>query len=188
MSSVVAGPDIASELAGIAGGQHVIHDAGQLAAYAIDEIAPAAVVMPGSAEEVAAVLRLANERGWSVVPAGGMTQQAAGAKLERVDVVLWTKRLSQVLHYDPADLTVGFGAGTTLAEADALLAEHGQMLPLDPALPQQATIGGVLATAGQGPLKHGYGGARDYCIGMRFVSGDGVVGKGGGRVVKNVAG
>ena len=55
-------------------------------------------------------------------------------------------------------------------------------------MPEQATIGGMLATGMTGPLRHGYGGLRDYCIGVRFVTGDGRKGKGGGRVVKNVAG
>ena len=49
-------------------------------------------------------------------------------------------------------------------------------------------LGGVLATASHGPLRHGYGALRDFCIGIRFVTGDGRRAKGGGRVVKNVAG
>jgi glycolate oxidase FAD binding subunit len=55
-------------------------------------------------------------------------------------------------------------------------------------LPERATVGGILATASHGPLRHGYGALRDFCIGIRFVTGDGRRAKGGGRVVKNVAG
>ena len=58
----------------------------------------------------------------------------------------------------------------------------------DPALPESCTVGGLLATGINGPHRHGYGGLRDYCIGVRFVTGDGRKAKGGGRVVKNVAG
>ena len=58
----------------------------------------------------------------------------------------------------------------------------------DPPLPERATVGGMLATASHGPLRHGYGALRDFCIGIRFVTGDGRRAKGGGRVVKNVAG
>ena len=179
---------IANELAAIAGEAHVCADPAMLAAVAIDGVAPAAAVSPGSDEDVAAVLRLANERRWMVVPAGGFTQQAMGAVPERVDVVLRTERLTKMLHYDPADLTVGVGAGMTVAELDSLLASRGQMLPVDPQQPHRATIGGILATAASGPLRHGYGTIRDYCIGIRFVTGDGLIAKGGGRVVKNVAG
>jgi glycolate oxidase FAD binding subunit len=179
---------IAAELSAIAGEQHVFADAPRVQAFAIDEVTPSAVVSPGSDEEVAAVLRLASERNWVIVPAGGFTQQKMGATPERVDVVLRTDRLSQVMHYDPADLTLGVGAGMTVAEVDSLLATRGQMLPIDPAQPHRATIGGILATAANGPLRHGFGGVRDYCIGIRFVTGDGLIAKGGGRVVKNVAG
>src|SRR5205814_1536605 len=51
-----------------------------------------------------------------------------------------------------------------------------------------ATIGGVLATNAHGPMKMGFGGVRDYCLGIHFVTGDGKIAKGGGKVVKNVAG
>ena len=179
---------ITSELASIAGDANVCADPAKLAAFGVDGVEPAASISPGSDEEVAAVLRLANERGWNVVPAGGFTQQTMGATPERIDVVLRTDRLSKVLHYDPADLTLGVGAGMTIAELDSLLSARGQMLPVDPAQPHRATIGGVLATAAHGSLRHGYGTIRDYCIGVRFVTGDGLIAKGGGRVVKNVAG
>jgi glycolate oxidase FAD binding subunit len=69
-----------------------------------------------------------------------------------------------------------------------MLAPNGLMCAADPPSPDLATIGGVLAAATQGPLRHGYGSVRDFCIGVRFVTGDGRIGKGGGRVVKNVAG
>ena len=54
--------------------------------------------------------------------------------------------------------------------------------------PSASTVGGLLAAAKHGPLRQGYGAVRDFCIGIRFVTGDGRKAKGGGRVVKNVAG
>src|SRR5206468_5459380 len=107
---------------------------------------------------------------------------------ERVDIVLSAARLNGVEHYDPGDLTLGVAAGTTLAQLDAVLAANVQFLPIDAMLPERATIGGVLATAANGPLKHGYGSVRDFCIGVSFVTAEGRIAKGGGRVVKNVAG
>jgi glycolate oxidase FAD binding subunit len=155
---------------------------------AVDGVAPACTVTPGSEEEVAAVLRLASERGLAVVPAGGGTKLHIGNVPARVDIVLRTSRLTEVEHFDPGDLTLGIGAGQTLAAVDALLAGHKLLLPLDPPQAPAATVGGVMATAGHGPLRHAYGGVRDFCIGVRFVSGDGKAARGGGRVVKNVAG
>jgi len=143
-------------------------------------------VSPASAEEVAAVLALANERQLTVGPAGGSTERSA-AELH-VDLLLHLNRLTGVEHYDHADLTVGVGAGTTIAQLSAMVNADNLMFASDPALPGRCTIGGLLATAAHGPLRHGYGGVRDFCIGVRFVTGDGKRAKGGGRVVKNVAG
>jgi len=93
-----------------------------------------------------------------------------------------------VLHFDPGDLTIGVEAGCRLGDLQKSVAENGLLLPLDSAKAQQATIGGLLATASFGPLKHGFGGVREYCIGVSFVTGDARIAKAGGRVVKNVAG
>jgi glycolate oxidase FAD binding subunit len=64
--------------------------------------------------------------------------------------------------------------------------EHRQLLPIDSAA--GSTIGGAVAAAESGPLRTGFGGLRDFCIGISFTTADGLGGRGGGRVVKNVAG
>jgi glycolate oxidase FAD binding subunit len=151
-------------------------------------VAPAAAVAPASAEEIAGVLRFANQHGLSVVPAGGFTQQQAGNLPPQVDVLLYTSRLTEMEHYDVADLTVGIGAGCTVAQLSNMVGADGLLFAGDAALPERSTVGGLLATGMAGPLRHGYGGLRDYCIGIKFVTGDGRKAKGGGRVVKNVAG
>jgi glycolate oxidase FAD binding subunit len=143
-------------------------------------------VSPATAEEVAAVLALANQHRLSVGSAGGWTEH--GAAESGIDIVLHLNRLIQVKHYDHADLTVGVGAGTTVAQLNAMVSADQLLFACDPPLPERATVGGILATASHGPLRHGYGALRDYCIGVRFVTGDGRRAKGGGRVVKNVAG
>jgi len=154
----------------------------------INGVLPAMVVAPGSAEQVAAILQLANERGLVVSPAGGCTQQDIGAVPERVDILLRTTRMNTIEHYDPGDLTVGVHAGMTFAQVQQRLAEHQQWLPFDAPNLARTTIGGLLATGAAGPLKTAFGGMRDFCIGIQFATADGKVAKGGGRVVKNVAG
>ncbi len=84
----------------------------------------------------------------------------------------------------PGDLTVGVGAGCTVAQLSSMVGANGLLFGADPASPERCTIGGLLATGMTGPLRHGYGGLRDYCIGIRFVTGDGRIAKGGGRVVR----
>ncbi|MBZ5568517.1 MAG: FAD-binding oxidoreductase [Acidobacteriia bacterium] len=185
---MVAAAGLARELAAIAGEQHATEDPARTAAFAIDEVVPRAAVEPGSVEEVAAVLKYAHARKLVVVPAGGCTHQHTGGIPERIDILLRTERLKAVEHYDPGDLMIGVGAGTTLAEVERKIGPHQQMLPLETSQPEKSTIGGALATAAHGPLKHLYGGLRDFCTGVRFVTADGKIAKAGAKVVKNVAG
>jgi glycolate oxidase FAD binding subunit len=176
------------ELRDICGAGNVIDDPALLQGKAISGVVPAVALSPVSPETVAEVLRFANEHGLSVVPAGGFTQQRAGNVPEAIDVLLDTSALRDIEHYDAADLTIGLGAGWTIAQLADKVAKDGLLFAGDAALPERATVGGLLATGLAGPLRQGYGGLRDYCIGIRFVTGDGRKGKGGGRVVKNVAG
>jgi glycolate oxidase FAD binding subunit len=96
--------------------------------------------------------------------------------------------LSGITEYSPDDFTMTVGAGTTLAEIDAAARAHGQWLPLDPAGDGTGSIGATVATASAGPLATGFGRPRDHLLGIEFVNGRGAVIKGGGRVMKNVAG
>lgn len=183
MTNVATASSLQADLAAIVGDAHVQHE--QLE---INGVVPGLSVTPASAEEIAAVLRMANERELVVAPAGAFTKQQAGGIPERIDVLLRTTRLNRIKHYDPGDLTIGIGAGLPLAEMQKALAEHRQWIPYDPPHQKAATMGGLLACASFGPLKSGSGGLRDFCIGIQFVTAEGTVAKAGGNVVKNVAG
>ena len=154
--------------------------------------APAEVATPAGESEAAEILRECSRFKTAVVPCGSGLHQHIRLAPQPPFVALKSERLTQVEYYDPGDLTIGVGAGMTLRELDALVKPHGQWLPVlafpDRASGGNATIGGLLATAMHGPLKHAFGGVREFCIGVRFVTGDGMRAKGGGRVVKNVAG
>ena len=188
MSATTTASRLVPELRAICGAEYVVEDPAELQQRAILGVAPTVAVAPGSGDEIAAIVRFANEDGLTVVPAGGFTQQDTGRQPGQVDVLLCTSRLTEVEHYDPGDLTVGVGAGSTVAGLTARVAADKLFFAGDPTLPERATVGGLLATGLYGPHRHGYGGLRDYCIGIRFVTGDGRKAKGGGRVVKNVAG
>ena len=95
---------------------------------------------------------------------------------------------SGVVSYVPGDLTLTVRAGTPLSEIERVTQEHGQWLPLDPYGSAEGTIGATLATASAGPLASGFGLPRDLLLGLEFVNGRGDVIRGGGKVVKNVAG
>jgi glycolate oxidase FAD binding subunit len=93
-----------------------------------------------------------------------------------------------VVEYTPGDLTCTVRAGTTLAEIDRATRGEGQWLALDPFGPAEGTIGATVATSSAGPLAGFFGAPRDNVLGLEFVTGGGLVARGGGRVVKNVAG
>ncbi len=129
---------------------------------------------------------------WSVHEAAEAIGRAA-AEGKRVsiqkeggDLVVSTSRLDQVLEHEAGDLTAIVEAGVRLRDLNAQLAEHGQMLALDP--PGNPTIGACVAANLSGPRRHRYGTARDLVIGLTVVLADGTVASSGGKVVKNVAG
>ncbi len=177
-----------SRLREIAGALHVVEDPAQLAAYEIDGIRPGAAVAPASVDELAEIVRFAAAERLALVPCGGRTKLGMGMPPTRFDIALSTARLNGVLAYDPADLTLGVEAGIGVAALNAQLAEKGQMLPLLVGSYDGVTIGGIIATNSSSPLRHSFGGPRDYVLGMEFVTGKGVPTKSGGRVVKSVAG
>jgi glycolate oxidase FAD binding subunit len=93
-----------------------------------------------------------------------------------------------VVDYVPGDLTITARAGISLAALDAVTRAEGQCTALDPFGSGSGTLGATLATASWGPLAHAFGTPRDNVLGVEIVTGDGAVARGGGRVVKNVAG
>jgi glycolate oxidase FAD binding subunit len=142
---------------------------------------------PDSPEEAAALLRSLGEEGRPVRPRGGGTKPW-GPPVEAVDVE--TGGLNRILEHNVGDFTAIVQAGVPMAEAQAEFARHGQMLALDPALGAApgATVGGIMATADSGPMRHRYGGMRDLVVGTTVALSDGTVATSGGKVIKNVAG
>lgn len=151
-------------------------------------VRPQLVVEPGNEEEVAAVLALADKEGLRVLIRGGGIQLALGSPPTGADILLSTARLNQIIEHVPQDLTVTVEAGLRLTTLQETLSKANQWLALDPDLDPAATIGGIIATNATGPRRLRYGGVRDQIIGVRVVLADGTIAKGGGKVVKNVAG
>jgi glycolate oxidase FAD binding subunit len=157
-------------------------------ADAIAGVRPLVVVEPENEEAVSALLAFADAEGLKVVIRGGGTQLGLGAPPTGADILLSMRGMARLVEHEAGDMTATAEAGMTLADFQAALGKAGQWLALDPALPAQATIGGIVATAASGAHRLRYGGVRDQIIGVRIVRADGVIAKGGGKVVKNVAG
>jgi glycolate oxidase FAD binding subunit len=154
----------------------------------VDGVVAPDVVVPGDAQETAAALAEAAALGRAVTPVGGGTALNLGNPPERIDRVLSTERLAGIIDYEPTDLVLSVGAGARFGDVQAVLAEHGQRLPLDPPGGADATIGGLIATSRWGPLRYSAGTLRDLLIGIAVAHPSGTVSKAGGMVVKNVSG
>jgi len=168
----------------IVGSDHVTEEP----VFRIDGLCPTLLARPGSAEEVAACVKVCSESDAAVVPAGQMTWLDCGNPLTRADVVLSLERMRRIIDYSPPDLTATVEAGLTLSEFNALTMQERQWLPLDPPGFRRASLGAIAACNSSGALRMGFGTPRDYVIGLRLVHADGTESKSGGKVVKNVAG
>ena len=155
---------------------------------AVDGVVPATVVRPGTVEEVQAVVRAAAEGRQALVASGRGAHLDVGAPPARLDALVRLDRLARLIDHQAADMTVTVETGCSLACLAAALAAAGQWLPVDPPRPEDTTVGGLIAADLSGPLRASQGTVRDLLIGLRVVGGDGAVIRGGGRVVKNVAG
>ena len=134
----------------------------------------------GAIEGLAATIAEAE----SVVPVGARTHLEVGNPCAPgIEIAA----PSGVRRYEPEDLTITVGAGTSFATLDAALAEHGQECALDPRDPS-ATIGGIVACGLSGIRRLRHGPVRDNVLEVRFVTADGRLVKGGGQTVKNVTG
>lgn len=124
---------------------------------------------------------------------GGGSKDAIGTPCEAQVVDM--RGFAGVVDYDPPELVLTVGAGTPLAEVQALIAGEGQMLAFDPfdhgvmlGNDGGATIGGVIVAGVAGPARLSRGGARDHLLGFTAVSGRGEKFVAGAKVVKNVTG
>ena len=157
-------------------------------ADAMEGVVPRVIVEPASGEAVGGVLEWASREKLCVLVRGSGTKLGWGAAPRQIDILMSTARLNAVVAHRHGDLTATIQAGAKLGDVNRALAQHGQWIPLDPPSADRATIGGLVATNDSGPRRHRYGAPRDLIIGVEFARADGRLAKGGGIVVKNVAG
>jgi glycolate oxidase FAD binding subunit len=145
-------------------------------------------VTPVSTEDLAEALHQAGSDARTVAVIGNDSKHLMGGPQLPADIVISTAGLRRVLKYEPNDLTISVEAGMPFRELQEHLKRRKQMIALDPPFSAAATVGGILASNGSGPMRRGFGTARDLVIGMAFTMLDGKVVRSGGLVVKNVAG
>src|SRR4051794_12891429 len=153
----------------VVGSEHVRDDPGALLTFSTDATPlergrPDAVVFPASTEEVAGVIRLANERRVPVVPRGSGTNLSAGTVPHRGGIVLVLTRMNRLKEVDPGDLVAVCEPGVRTIELAQAAAAEGMLFPPDPGSHTTATIGGNVAECSGGlrGLKDGV--TRDYVL------------------------
>ena len=141
---------------------------------------------PASGAELGEILR---QSGAQAVRLAGQNSKAHwGNQRDGVGITISTAALNRILNYEVADLVVTVEAGVKWVDLRSVLAAQGQFWAVQPLYPDQATVGGIMATADAGAWRQRYGGVRDGVLGIRWVRPDGAETKAGGQVVKNVAG
>ena len=175
-----AAGDLVGRLRGVVGDSGVTCDPDEMAGYLTDwrnayAGAAAAVVRPGSTDEVAAVMRLCHEAGVAVVPQGGNTGLCGGAvpDLSGRQVVLSLTRMRRIRGLDVANQTITVEAGVVLRSVQDAAAEVGQLFPLSLGAEGSCTIGGNLATNAGGTAVLRYGTMRELTLGLEVVLPDG---------------
>ncbi|WP_165250749.1 FAD-binding oxidoreductase [Paludisphaera soli] len=143
---------------------------------------------PTTVDALCDAVREEVEQGGAVYPQGGRTALDYGRPPGRPGAAVDVSALDEVIDYPHADMTITVRAGMTVSTLRGILAEKNQRLLIDVPWPDRATLGGALATGVCGPRRFGLGRPRDSIIGVSFVTSNAVEVKGGGRVVKNVAG
>jgi glycolate oxidase len=186
-------PEIIRSLAKILPPRGLLVDKAELKAYAYDATAtwvkdPEIVVLPESTDQIARIMKLADQYKVPVTPRGGGTNLSGGSVPAKGGIVLCTTRMNRILEINKATLTATVEPGLTLLEFNTALAREGLFFPPDPQSAQGCTLGGMVAENSGGPHGAKYGLTRHYVLGLEVVLASGYVMNIGGVVPKNRAG
>lgn len=180
-------------LRALVGNDHVVTDPAECWVYGHDATAmmrhvPACVVSPADAEQVAAVIRLANQEGFPLVPRGSGTGLSGGSLALQGATVLSLLRMNRVIEVDRANMTATVEPAVITAGLHALVESQGLFYPPDPGSMKICTIGGNVAENAGGLRGLKYGVTRDYVMGLEVVLPDGEIMWTGSKCPKDVAG
>ena len=169
---------LVSSLSEIVGDDWVKTDKADLLTYGTDwtkqfPVAPSVIVMPKTVAEVQAVVKLANETPFELVPSGGRTGLSGGAVASDGEVVLILDRMNQILDFDAADRQVTCEAGVVTEQLQQFARSQGLFYPVDFASSGSSQLGGNVATNAGGIKVIRYGMTRSWVTGMKVITGRG---------------
>jgi glycolate oxidase len=183
---------VLARLGEIVGAEHVIVDPEKVEPYAQDAVKekfpPEAVLLPRTAEEIAAILKLANEARFPVTARGGGVGYTGGAVPLEGGIVIGTDRMNRIKEIQPDDLYVVTEPGVTTYALQQAVEAHKLFYPPDPASYKESFIGGNIAENAGGIRSAKYGVTKHYVLGLEVVTPTGEIIRTGGRTSKNVVG
>ena len=170
--------DFLGPLQDLLGADQVLTDPDSLTTYGQDwtrawEPRPAAIVLPRSVEDVVALVGLANQWRFPLVPSGGRTGLSGGAVAASGEVVVALDRMNRILAFDPVDRLVTCQAGVITGQLQEFALEQGLYYPVDFASAGSSQIGGNVSTNAGGIKVIRYGMTRNWVMGMKVVTGRG---------------
>lgn len=185
-------PEHINELTAIVGGDNIATDRQDLLCYSYDatqmEFLPDAVVHPASAQEISAILRLANRAGFPVFPRGAGSGFSGGSLPKAGGVALVTTRMNRILRIDTENLIAEVEPGVVTEHFQQAVEKQGLFYPPDPASLKFSTLGGNVAENAGGPRAVKYGCTKDFVMGLEVVLPTGAIIRTGGETYKGVVG
>src|SRR5574343_1119540 len=182
MTSTPSSPDLITTLVGIVGPPQVLTEPADIAPFVTDwrgryRGAACCVVRPGSAEEVAAVVKACVAAGVPIVPQGGNTSLCGAATPDEAGraVVVALGRLNRIAAVDTENNTISVEAGCTLAQVQEAARAAGRLFPLALASEGTCQIGGNLSTNAGGVQVLRYGNTRELTLGLEVVLANGEI-------------
>lgn len=181
-----------ARLAQIVGAANVLADPHKVEPYAQDALKekfpPEAVVLPQTTDEIAAIIKLANERRFPVTARGGGVGYTGGAVPIEGGIVIGTDRMNRIREINRDDLYVVTEPGVTTYALQQAVEAHNLFYPPDPSSYKDSYIGGNIAENAGGIRSAKYGVTKHYVIGLEVVTPTGEIIRTGGRTSKNVVG
>jgi glycolate oxidase len=149
---------------------------------------PEAVVFPESEEQISAVIKLANEARFAVVPRGAGTGLSGGSIPVENSVVVVMTRWNKILEIDTQNLTAWVQPGVVTGDLQKEVEKYGLFYPPDPGSLNVCTLGGNVANNAGGLRGLKYGVTKNYVLGIEMILPNGQLLKFGGKNMKDVAG
>jgi len=182
----------ADDMRAVLGNDWYLDGPEDIATYSYDgflpEFTPDAVLVPENAEQIAGIMKIANQYNINIIPRGAGTNICGSSVAREGGVIMAFHRMNKILEIDRESMCAVVQPGVVNGDLQKKLAKYKLMYPPDPASMYVSTIGGNVSLNAGGPRGVKYGVTRDYLLGLEVVLPSGEIIKTGGKTLKNVSG